>query len=151
MNSIRESPTDDGQFWSKYLISAGHGAWAGNAFESVCQYHIKQIKAKLGISGVIVGTSSWRSEKSNPGAQIDLIIDRSDNVINLCEMKYSKDEYALSKNDDANLRNKRKVFTWETGTKKAVHLTMITSFGLSKNQYSSLIQSEVTSDDLFRD
>jgi AAA+ ATPase superfamily predicted ATPase len=151
LNFIRESPADDSQFWSKHLISAGHNAWAGNAFESVCKYHIKQIKTKLGITGVISDTSSWRSETSNPGAQIDLVIDRSDNVINLCEMKYSKDEYTLTKSDDANLRNKRKAFAQETGTRKAVHLTMITSFGLSKNQYSSLIQSEVTADDLFRD
>jgi hypothetical protein len=64
-------------------------------------------------------------------------------------MKFSKDEYTLTKADDKNLRNKRRVFIEETGTKKAVHLTMITSFGLVRNQYSSLIQSEVTSDDLF--
>jgi hypothetical protein len=150
LNFIRDSPNNDSQFWSKYLISAGHSAWAGNSFESVCQYHIKQIKTKLGITGVIADTSSWRSEKSVPGAQIDLIIDRSDNVINLCEMIYSQDEYTLTKSDDLSLRNKRNAFIQETGTRKAIHLTMITSFGLAKNQYTSLIQSEITADDLFR-
>jgi DNA-binding MarR family transcriptional regulator len=150
-NFIRKAPADDADYWLKYLASGGHNAWAGNSFEQVCQYHLRQILRKLGISGMIVHVSSWRSETSQPGAQIDLILDRSDNVVNLCEMKYVSEDYAITKSDDKNLRNKRAVFIAETKTKKAVHLTMITTYGLVRNEYVGNIQSEIAADDLFLD
>jgi hypothetical protein len=116
----------------------------------LCQTHIPQIKRALGIGGVISYTSGWRSKDAEDGAQIDLLLERNDNVINLCEMKYSTNEFVITKNYDKNLRNKRGVFIDETDTKKAVHLTMITTYGTKHNAYfMSTIQNEVLLDDLF--
>ncbi|MDR3296527.1 MAG: AAA family ATPase [Clostridiales Family XIII bacterium] len=150
-NFIRKSPPDDADYWLKHLAGGGHNAWAGNSFEQVCQYHLRQILRKLGISGIIVYASSWRSEKSDPGAQIDLVLDRGDNVVNLCEMKYASEEYVITKSDDKNLRNKRAAFLAETKTRKAVHLTMVTTYGVVRNEYAGNIQSEITAEDLFRE
>ena len=94
--------------------------------------------------------SSWRSRHSTPGAQIDMLIDRKDGIINLCEMKHSKAEYVISAREEAQLRNRIAVFEAETRTKKAVHLTMVTTYGVAKNSHAGLVQSEVTLDDLFR-
>lgn len=87
--------------------------------------------------------------KEKQGAQIDLLIDRSDAVINLCEIKYSKAEFQITSSIDNNLQNKRERFIQETRTRKAVQLTMITTMGLMQNSYAWDIQSVVTMDDLF--
>jgi len=78
-----------------------------------------------------------------------LIIDRNDNIINLCEIKYSTKEFIITKSYDENLRNKRGVFIEETNTKKSVHTTMITTYGVKRSEYWGNIQSEITLDDLF--
>lgn len=124
----------------------------GLAFERVCLQHTEQIKAKLGIQGVITNVYSWSvtGTKGNPGAQIDLLLDRNDDVINLCEIKYSKAPFNITSVVDSNLQNKRERFVQETATSKAVHLTMITTLGLVENSYSYDIQSVVTMDDLFQ-
>ncbi|MBQ0130348.1 MAG: ATP-binding protein, partial [bacterium] len=83
-------------------------------------------------------------------AQIDLLIDRKDNVINLCEMKFSDNEYAISKEEEANLRRRRTVFQAVTKTRKSIHNTLITTVGLKHNIYWGSIQSVVILDDLFR-
>ncbi len=121
-----------------------------NAFEQVCAAHIKQIKNRLGISGVRTHTASWRSKKSDPRAQVDLLIDRNDQVINLCEMKYSHTEFTIDKKYDEILLNKKDAFIQETKTQKTVHLTMVTTYGIKRNEYAGNIQSEVKMDDLFR-
>ncbi len=94
--------------------------------------------------------SVWRSQDSNPGAQIDLLIDRNDNVINLCEMKFSLSEFVIDKKYDESLRNKKAAFVRETKTRKAIHQTMITTYGVRRNEYSGQVQSEVKMDDLSR-
>jgi hypothetical protein len=117
----------------------------------VCLTHVAQIKQALGIAGVRANIASWRSsDPGEPGAQIDLVIDRSDNVINLCEIKFSAQEFLIDKAYDLALRNKIGVFQRETKTRKAIHLTMITPYGVKPNAYSSVVQSEVTMDDLLR-
>jgi hypothetical protein len=147
---LKDYSFDDEHFWSHFFESGTHNAWSGYAFEQVCLAHIKQIKSKLGITGVLTKTASWRSEDSeNDGAQIDLLIERNDNVINLCEMKYANDEYVIDQEYDKSLRNKRSAFRSETGTKKAIHITMITTYGVKRNKYSGNIKSEVTANDLF--
>ena len=83
--------------------------------------------------------------------QIDLLIDRNDDVINLCEMKYSKDEYVIDSVEDQKLRRRVSVFQRETRTKKAIHLTMITTYGVQPGGYADDIQSQVTMNDLFMD
>ena len=137
------------RFWTSNLESPSLAAWKGFAFERVCLCHSEQIKQALGLAAVSAEVSSWRSKRSSPGAQIDLLIDRKDGIINLCEMKYSKSEYRISSQDELQLRGKIAAFEAEVRTGKAVHLTMVTTFGIAKNTHSGSIQSEVTLDDLF--
>ncbi len=150
LNFIRNNKYNDEHSWTNLIDNSKHRAWSGYAFEQVCTAHIKQIKNRLGISGVLTHTASWRSQKSAPGAQVDLLIDRNDQVINLCEMKYSQTEFAIDKKYDECLRTKKGTFIQETKTRKTVHLTMVTTYGIKRNEYSGLIQSEVKMDDLFR-
>jgi hypothetical protein len=149
LSFVADGP-DDSDYWVKFSGTGGHAAWSGYAFEGVCLQHARQIMAKLGILGVIAKTSAWRSERVRPGAQIDLVIDRADNVINLCEMKYASDVLALTRADEEALRRKRSAFVAETGTRKAIHLTMVTTYGLAPGKYRGSVQSEVTADDLFQ-
>lgn len=94
-------------------------------------------------------TSSWKSAQSKDGAQIDLVIDRRDGVINLYEMKFSVEQFIIDKKYDAELRNKIGAFRAETHTKKTIFLTLITTFGLHVNAYSGNIQSDLKMDVLF--
>lgn len=135
--------------WVNHINTPAYYAWRGNAFEIVCLNHIPQIRQSLGISGIESAEYSWRSKKSKPGAQIDLLIDRKDGVINLCEMKYTTGEYEIDCEYEKKLENKRFVFTQETGTKKAVHVTLIAQSGLKQNLHSSAIQRLITAADLF--
>jgi len=138
------------KFWTSNLENPALSAWKGYAFERVCLCHSEQIKKAMGIAAISTEISSWRSKKSSPGAQIDLLFDRKDGIINLCELKYSKAEYVLSAKDEINLRNKIKVFETETRTKKAIHLTMVTTYGIADNSHSGVIHSEVILDSLFQ-
>jgi len=136
-------------FWLRYCTTPAHSSWAGFAFEILCLLHIKQIRNALGISGVMTEVYSWRSKYYDPGAQIDLVIDRGDQVVNLCEIKYSSSEYIIDKKADTGIRNKRAAFIAETHTRKAAHTTMITTYGLRKNAYQAGIPFELKLDDLF--
>ena len=122
-----------------------HNAWAGIAFERVCLQHLEQIKQGLGFEAVISTAHSWRV----PGAQIDLIIDRNDDIINVCEMKYSKGEYALDATELANMQHRVDAFQQETQTKKSIHLTLITAAGVTASSDTHSIQSMLTMDALF--
>jgi AAA+ ATPase superfamily predicted ATPase len=148
-NFMQDNRENDEHFWTNFIENARHRAWSGYGFEQVCLAHLSQIKQKLGISGVLTRTAAWRSsDKKNP-AQIDLLIERNDNVINLCEMKYASEEFVIDKKQDENLRNKRGIFRNESRTRKAIRITMITTYGVKHNEYWGNIQSEVTMDDLF--
>ena len=150
---IKDGFGKDEHFWSNTLDNPSRRVWAGLAFEQLCKDHIIPIKRKLGISGVLSDESSWFSshtdEESSSGAQIDLLIDRRDQVINICEAKFSINEFQIDKDYDQRLRNKIAVFRQETRCKKTLQLTMITTFGVRKNKYSSIVTSEVLLDDLF--
>ena len=122
-----------------------HSTWAGLAFERLCLQHVDGIKRALGIGGVLTNVHSWRNEN----AQIDLLIDRRDGIINICEMKYWAGPYLMTADDDASLANKKTELKLSTKTRKAVHLTMVTSFGVRQNAYSNKVQSFVTLSDLF--
>jgi AAA+ ATPase superfamily predicted ATPase len=149
LNFMKNNRHSDEHFWATLIDSAKHRAWSGYAFEQICMQHTAQIRHKLGISGVVTYSAAWRSKKSDPAAQIDLLIDRNDGIINLCEMKYSENEFVIDKKQDENLRNKRGAFISETKTRKAVHTTMITTYGVKRNEYWNNIQSEATMNDLF--
>ena len=145
----------DQHYWTN-LDEATHEAWAGYAFEMVCLHHIPQIKKKLGITGVLTNAYSWSTKPLKDkdggewkGAQIDLLLDRADQVINVCEMKYSKHPYAISEAYDQRLRERLFTFKHHTKCKSALHITFVTTFGLARNMYSNRVQSEVLLDDLF--
>ena len=149
-NFLKENAFNDEHYWTNFIENARHRAWSGYAFEQVCLAHLPQIKQKLGIAGVLTNTYSWISNNRENGAQIDLVIERNDKVINLCEMKYASEKFTIDKRQDENLRHKRAAFREETQTRKALHLTMITTYGVKRNQYWGNIQSEVTVNDLFK-
>ena len=148
---IRQNTNNDEHFWSVSIDSATHRAWSGLAFERLCMAHTQQIKAGLGISGVLSNIYSWRKEadENGEGAQIDLLIDRNDQVVNICEMKYSLSEFSIDAEYERNLRNKKSAFIETTNTRKAVHITMVTTYGIRKNSHSGIVQSEITLEDLF--
>jgi len=135
---------------SNYLSNPAHSGWRDYAFARLCQAHVRQIKQKLGISGVITQTYAFRSSQSKDGCRIGLIIDRRDAIINLCECKYTVQPYELTANDAADLERKKAVFLQETGTKKSIHTTLISANGLVHNAYCNKIQAEITLDDLFQ-
>lgn len=149
---LKNNSGKDERFWSNSIDNPSVRAWEGFTFEQVCKDHIQQIKKKLGISGILTEVSSWftKSTEEADGAQIDMLIDRRDKVINICEMKFAVNEYELDKDYEKKLINKIECFRKETGSKKALHLTMVTTYGIKQNSHSGRIQSEVTMDDLFQ-
>lgn len=151
---MKDNKGGDEHFWSHSYLSPVRFSWVGLAFERVCMQHVDQIKQRLGISGVLTNVYSW-SAKSDPvygsGAQIDMLIDRADNVVNVCEMKFSKDEYVIDKEYSMNLAHKIQRLVQTTKTRKALHLTMITVNGVAHNEYWGEVQSEVTAEDLFHE
>ena len=127
-------------------------SWQGFSFETICMTHLEQIKQKLGISGIATTTSSWRKlgTDSEKGAQIDLVIDRADRIINLCEMKFSEQPYSISKDYEEKLRNRMVLFKEDTKTRKSLVTTMVTTYGVLKGIHSGIVQNEVLMDDLFK-
>ena len=146
---IKDSGPVSVPFWSAFTDDGSHRAWTGYAFEQVALSHIDQIKRKMQIGGVLTKQYAWRSVKSKPGVQIDLIIDRNDGVINLCEIKYCKDEFEVDAAYAKQLQKRIEIFRRETGTKSALHTTFISTYGLICNEHSAQVQSEVTMVDLF--
>jgi uncharacterized protein len=143
--------TADGA-WLRQYGTPSYTSWSGFAFESVCQKHVLQVRRKLGIEGVLTSTASWRHipGKGAAGAQIDLLLDRQDRCINICEMKFSSSEFVIDKKYATELDNKVNIFRSETGTKKTLFPTMITTYGTRKNEYYlGRIQVEILMEDLF--
>jgi AAA+ ATPase superfamily predicted ATPase len=149
LKHIRGNRSGDAHFWQNKNRKGEQLAWYGLAFERLCKAHVSQIKQKLGIAGVSTRVSTWRSRHGDPAVQIDLVIDREDNIVNLCEMKFSVKTYSIEKDYDMKLRMRAETFREETGTKKALHTTMVTTHGISRNAYYGEVQAEVTLDDLF--
>ena len=85
-----------------------------------------------------------------PGAQIDLLIERRDRVINVCEIKFSLNEYVIDEEYDMIMRNKLEAFRRMTNCKKTLQTTMITTYGVKRGKYSGIIHSQITLDDLFQ-
>jgi len=137
--------------WQNFSTGQSWKSWSGVAFERVCLKHIPQLKKALGIASVYTEESAWRHlPKNAKGAQIDLLIDRKDFVINICEMKYSESQFVMDKSYAGELENKRDVFKQERGTKKSLFLTLITTFGVKENEYFlKLIQNSITMDVLY--
>ena len=145
LNFVQGTGRDDTMKWTAAIDSPHHRAWSGYAFEMVSLLHVEQIKRRLGIAGVQTSVSSWTGD----GAQIDLVIDRRDQTVNLCEIKYSLAPFVLTEAYLLRLRERLEMFRAQTRTRKALHLTMVTTYGLKPNTYSGEVQNVVTLDDLF--
>ncbi len=150
---IENDTSKDGEWWTHHLDSSKIYSWMGLTFESICMLHHKQIKKALGISGMATEVSTWRTnpneEQGIKGAQVDMIIERADRMIHLCEMKFSESTYNITKSYEMTLRERLGIFKQKTGTRKAVVHTFITTFGLGEGKHHSIVHSEVTMDDLF--
>jgi hypothetical protein len=123
--------------WLRIRGSPAWRAWSGYSFEGVCLKHVDRLRAALGISGVQTEESTWRhhSSDADDGAQIDLVIDRKDHCINLCEMKFSEVEFAIDKAYARSLANKRETFRRLTGTRKSLFTTLVTTHGLAPTRH----------------
>lgn len=149
---ISKNVNNDEKFWSHNYLSPVRSAWVGLAFERVCFQHIRQIKQALGIAGVVANIFSWRtglSPQGESGAQIDMLIDRADNMVNICDMKFSNQEYVVTNEDINNLRHKALRFSQSRGKNKSINLTLITVVGLAHTAHWGEIQNVITASDLF--
>ena len=148
-------------YWPKIQATNDYTSWCGYAFEILCLNHLDQIIHALGIDGSINTPCSWTYKPSKStlleetdddlrhGTQIDLLIDRSDQTINLCEMKYSRGEYEITKDYDALLNRRKRIFKKATKTRKSIVTAFITPNGLSNNIYSRQVVRQVTGNQLF--
>lgn len=146
--------SSDAGYWMKKYGSHKWSAWSGTAFEALCLKHIGKIKQALGIFGVSTSESGWRylpkKGSNQQGAQIDLLIDRADGCMNLCEMKYSDSEFVIDKPYAEALRRKKNIFRERTQTKKTLFTTLVTTYGVRKNSHClSEVDCQLTMDDLF--
>ena len=145
----------DEEWWSHNFQSRSVGAWQGFSFELVCLMHLRQMKRSLGIGGISTEASAWRyvplkaAKSQEKGTQVDLLIDRADRVINLCEMKFSEHPYRISEDYEKLLRDRMETFRTQTKTTKSLVHTFVTTFGVADGMYRSIVNSEVTMDGLF--
>ena len=149
---IKNIPTNESGNWNSLSQTQSWKSWSGYAFENICLQHIDNIKIALGIAGVHSRHFSFFSKATdeNEGVQIDLLIDRQDNVLSLCEIKFYNDEFVLSKEDAGKLRRKRTLLKRISKTKKQIFIVLITTFGMVTNKHSlGLIDNVVGMDDLF--
>lgn len=147
---VQKNPTGNRTFWNDNQNSPRLNSWRGRAFEDVCLVHQRQVKRALGIDGVQAEVYPWhaKGDAASVGAQIDMLIDRADRVMNLCEMKFTQGDFVITKDYDERLRNKLQTLLMATG-KRNVQVSLVTTFGLKMNMYSSRVQRVVTLDDLF--
>ena len=153
MRFVKGNRSRDGDYWTESVGEGEKNEWRGFAFERLCLEHVPQIKRALGISGVHTEVYSWKCSASHElrGAQIDLLISRADGIVNMCEMKYAKGEFAIDAEENRKIANRAEAFSKLLGGGRTIHVTMITAHGLAHNTYWNNVQSEVTLDDLFRD
>ena len=152
---IRQTDSKDEQWWTNNYDSRSVISWQGIAFELVCLMHLPQIKQALGISGISTSASTWRYTPSKKnaeekGAQIDLVIDRADHVINLCEMKFSSSLYTITNDYEQYVRQRMALFKSKTHTTKSLVSTFVTTFGVANGIHKSIVGKEVVARDLFR-
>lgn len=138
------------EYWSHHINTPEVNSWMGLTYERICLAHVAQIKQALRIDAISTLTYSWRSKTTKPAAQIDIVIERADRIINICEVKYCQGEYRLNKAEYDKICKRKNTFVQETGIRHTPWLTLITTEGVAKGNYSDMIQSQITLDDLFR-
>lgn len=136
-------------YWTRVQGTPTVNSWFGLAYERVCMAHVAQIKKALGIGSVVTEAYSWRSKDAAHPAQVDLLIERADKMINLCEVKYSEGEYSLSQEEYLNIGRRVENFRTAVQTRYGIVPTLITTFGLAKGMYADSIHATVVLDDLF--
>lgn len=126
-------------------------SWRGVAFEEVCWQHIPQMLKALEIGGVKSTVSAWaiKGNDGHTGAQIDLLIMRADNVVNLCEMKFASTPYTIDKEESEKLQVRIESLKETLSAKQTIHLTMVTTFGIDYGKHSGMVQRQILMDDLF--
>ena len=146
------SKNNDANYWQHNQNMAAINSWRGIAFENLSMAHINQIKKSLGISGIATteSTLSLRGDETNKGTQIDLVIERKDRVVNLCEIKFYNSQFEIDKDYELVLRNRINLLQTRLKKRDTIHLTLITTFGVKFNKYSGIVQQNITLDDLFQ-
>ena len=137
-------------YWSHHIGTSEVNAWLGLGFERLCMAHASQIKQALRLDRIATKVYSWRGKSGKPKAQIDMILERADGIINIFEMKYSDTEYLLDKEEKEKLRTRITRFCKETEAKEALWPTLVTTYGLKKGIHSDTFVATLTMDDLFQ-
>ncbi len=137
--------------WGQLSQKSTYKTWCGFAFESLCQKHNLQLKNALGISGVYSESSYWRHQDDSKGSQIDLLIDRKDHCINICEMKFSESTYIIDKQYAEKIQEKIAIFKRVSKTKKSLFFTFISTYGVMENEHKNRwVDQEIKMDALFK-
>jgi uncharacterized protein len=146
-----ESNKNISQYWNKKFRTPEALSWRGYAFESLCMKHIDQIKNGLGISGIFTTEASFikRKDENSDGCQIDLLIDRADNAINICEMKFSDSEYNFTADDQNDFGNKQSVFSAISQTEKQIFTTLISANNVKINKYTYSVDKILNINNIF--
>lgn len=143
---------NDKMHWTHNYHAPAVNSWRGEAFERVCLLHADQIKKAIGIQGIESNVFSWRwrsPDAGERGVQVDMLIDRADGIVDLCEIKYCEDRYLLDKEEDEKIRHRAEVFRRESGVRKAVQTILIVSHGVANSKYLGNIQVVVDGVSLF--
>jgi len=156
---VADDHSHDEQYWSHHCNDRSVESWEGFTFEQICFSHLDQIKYGLGISGMATDASTWRyvakkdeseEEKHRRGTQVDLVIQRADKILHLCEMKFASSEYTITSDYAEKLRYRQSLFMSENKIKHGVVFTFVTPYGVAKGKYYNMLHSELTLKDLFR-
>jgi AAA+ ATPase superfamily predicted ATPase len=149
---IEHNKDSGSETWNQLSQTPSAKVWSGYAYENTCLKHLPNIKKALGISGVYTQSSTFlhKGNGEEKGAQIDLVLDRNDQIINLFEIKFYNTEFTLSESDAKVLRNQMWTFKEKTKTKKHLMIVLLTTFGMPHNMHSlGLVEKILTMDDLF--
>jgi len=150
LHFVKEPQTRDDHFWMHQQASQSVVSWRGLAFENLCFCHIQQIKQALGIGAVHTNQFAWLLH-GDDHAQIDLIIERDDRVINACEIRFCSDELIVDKAYYRKLQSRQSLLIEKISRKQSIHQTLISTYGLKRNEYSGIFTQVITLDDLFRE
>jgi hypothetical protein len=150
---VDEQKTLDSTFWMSNVKSDVIKVWRGYAFEDLCMRHVDGIKRALGISGISTNQSAWAvtGDDEKEGTQIDMLMERADNVVNMCEMKFYSEPYAVKKSYHMKLVHRMNVLVEKVSRKTVVHNVLVTTYGLVRNEYAGDFVNVVTLDDLFKE
>lgn len=139
----------DAHYWRNTLNTPKQNIWYGLVYENVCLLHQRQVITALHLDSIHTDFYTWRSKESSPAVQIDMVIDRADGIVNIVEIKYSKDLYTLKKSEYDKIAHREAAFREETNTKKGVQIVMISTNGMVKNVYANEVSNILNINDLF--